>query len=140
MGAAAPFCHPALLPLAASTSLCPPSASYSSVARSTGCIVSALAGGDPAGADRGLLHPAISNSNLSSRLRPREVRGDAGEVFAHPAVVSPGSVGALARDEMGRIGFGAIEQQADAETKEGAGETWAPRTANWKRFGAKLER
>ncbi len=48
------------------------------------------------------------------RLRPREVTGREGDVFAHPAVVSPGGLGALKREEMGEIGFGAIERAAAA--------------------------
>ncbi len=153
------FCHPGLWPLSATSSLSPAPASghYSSLAsaRSTGCIISALAAGSVKGRHAPplivtdsslLLHPAISNTNLSSRLRPREVRGRGGDVFQHPAVVSPGSVGALAKEEIGAIGFGAIEadearklQQAEEDDLKGA--TWCDtKTGKSEGSGPKLER
>ncbi len=83
-GKMAPFFHPGLWPLAATVSAAPTSAggglaphggggllgtgaSAAATARSTGCIVSALAAADP---DRPfLLHPAMSNANLSAASR-----------------------------------------------------------------------
>ncbi len=118
---AIPFFHPGLWPLAAN----------SANSRSTSCLTAPAMDADSNPLLGNVVHPAISSANLSaaSRLKPREVGGRHGDVFAHPAVVTPGAVGALEREEMGRIGFGAISHDKDSLKVDGV---WSKRSKSVK--------